>query len=421
LETGDRIVKVLVVNCGSSSLKYQLFDSETSQSLASGLASRVGMDGGRAAQLQHRPAGNSEFLLRQPMPDHEVALGYVLEALTDAEHGVLASLDEIEAVGHRVVHGGEKFAASVLIDEEVEAAVEQFIEIAPLHNPANLQGVQACRHRLPGVPQVAVFDTAFHQTLSPVAYIYGLPYELYEKHRIRRYGFHGTSHRFVAEAAGEMLAARGLSRAQQRIITCHLGNGCSITAVQGGKSVQTSMGFTPLAGLLMGTRCGDLDPALVPYLVNNLGMTMPEIEDLLNKKSGLLGISGVGSDMRDIQKAILEGNQRAKLALDIFCYRLRRYIGAYAAVMGGLEAVVFTAGIGENDYFVREQSVLGLEFLGLHLDHERNADPSIQGQATDVSTPDSPARILVIPTNEELLISRDTAEIAARVRASVTT
>ena len=404
-------MQVLVINCGSSSLKYQLFESESGQALASGLASRVGVNGGGEATLEQKRPGNGAYLIEAPMPDHQVALGHVLSALTHPEHGVLASLDEITAIGHRVVHGGEAFSRSVLIDPVVEAAIERFCEIAPLHNPANLLGIRACRRALPRVPMVAVFDTAFHQTLSPVAYIYGLPYELYEERKIRRYGFHGTSHRYVAGQAAPLLAARGLPREQQRLITCHLGNGCSVTAIQGGKSVQTSMGFTPLAGLLMGTRCGDLDPALVPYLINHLGMDPQEIDDLLNKRSGLLGISGVSSDMRDIHQAVAAGNARAQLALDIFCYRLKRYIGAYATVMEGVDAVVFTAGIGENDPIIRELSTQGLEFLGLHLDRERNTDPSLRGQPADIATDDSPGRILVIPTNEELLIARDTAEI----------
>jgi len=402
-------VKVLVVNCGSSSLKYELFEGDESR--AWGLASRVSVNGGRQARLEHQATGNEQYVVEAPMPDHKIALDYVLEALTHPEHGVLASLGEIEAIGHRVVHGGEKFSQSVLIDEEVEAAIEQFCEIAPLHNPANLLGIRACRARLPQTPMVAVFDTAFHQTLSPVAYLYGVPYELYEQRKIRRYGFHGTSHRYVAERAAEMLEARGVPPEKQRIITCHLGNGCSVTAVEGGKSVQTSMGFTPLEGLLMGTRCGDLDPALVPYLVNHLGMSVQEIDELLNKRSGLLGISGVSSDMRDIHAAIAEGNERARLARDIFCRRLQQYLGAYAALMGGLDAVVFTAGIGENDPVIREQSLQGLEFLGLRLDRKRNADPDLRGKAADIATVDSPARIFVIPTDEELLIARDTAEV----------
>jgi acetate kinase len=303
----------------------------------------------------------------------------------------------------------------VLIDAEVEAAIERFCAIAPLHNPANLLGIRACRHALPRVPMVAVFDTAFHQTIPPVAYIYGLPYELYEEKGIRRYGFHGTSHRYVAGQAGQLLEARGVPLAQQRIITCHLGNGCSMTAIQAGKSIQTSMGFTPLAGLLMGTRCGDVDPALVPYLILHLGMTAQEIDDLLNKRSGLLGISGVSSDMRDIHQAVREGNARAKLARDIFCYRLKRYIGAYATVMAGLDAVIFTAGIGENDPLIREQATEGLEFLGLYLDQERNEEASVRGKAADISKPDSPGRIFVIPTNEELMIARDTEEIVGKL------
>jgi acetate kinase len=406
---------VLVVNCGSSSLKYQLFQSETGEPLASGLASRVAVEGGQEASLQHHSAGNREYVVQALMPDHEVALGYVLGALTDADHGVIGSLAEIQAVGHRVVHGGEEFSESVLIDAAVEAAVERFCEIAPLHNPANLQGIRACRRRLPGVPQVAVFDTAFHHTLPPVAYIYGLPYELYEQRGIRRYGFHGTSHRYVALQAAQLLQERGVCLPDQRIITCHLGNGCSLTAVQGGKSVQTSMGFTPLEGLLMGTRCGDIDPALVPYLVNHLGMSMEEIDDMLNKQSGLLGVSGVSSDIRDIHAAAEAGNTRAQLALDIFCYRVRHYLGAYATVMGGLSAVVFTAGIGENDPVVREQSLRELEFLGVYLDPAKNAEPNLRGQVADVATGDSPVRVYVIPTNEELMIARDTADLAARM------
>lgn len=410
-------MKVLVVNCGSSSLKYQLFESDTGESLASGLASRVGINGRSDSVLEQKRAGEEDkYTVEAPMPDHEVALGHVLDALTHPRHGVVGDLGEIEAIGHRVVHGGEAFSQSVLIDPVVEAAIERFCEIAPLHNPANLLGIRACRHRLPNVPMVAVFDTAFHQTLSPVAYIYGIPYELYEERKIRRYGFHGTSHRYVAGQAAQMLDKRGLSPEKQRLITCHLGNGCSITAIQGGKSVQTSMGFTPLAGLLMGTRCGDLDPALVPYLINHLGMDPKEIDDLLNKRSGLLGISGVSSDMRDIQQAVAAGNERAKLALDIFCYRLRRYIGAYATVLGGVDAVVFTAGIGENDPTVRREATRDLEFLGLYLDEKRNTDKSLRGKPADISKADSPSRILVIPTNEELLIATDTAQIVGAMR-----
>jgi acetate kinase len=408
-------VQVLVINCGSSSLKYQLFASEAGEPLATGLAARVGVNGGGEATLEQKRPGGDSFLLEAPMPDHQVALGHVLRALTDPEHGVLGSLGEIEAVGHRVVHGGEAFSQSVLIDPVVEAAIERFCEIAPLHNPANLLGIRACRHALPGVPMVAVFDTAFHQTLAPVAFLYGLPYELYEERKIRRYGFHGTSHRYVASQAAPLLAARGLPLEKQRIITCHLGNGGSMTAIQAGKSVQTSMGFTPLEGLLMGTRCGDLDPALVPYLITHLGMDPQEVDDLLNKRSGLLGISGVSSDMRDIHEAVAAGNVRAQLALEIFCSRIKRYLGAYATVMAGVDAVVFTAGIGENDPIVREQATEGLEFLGLYLDKQRNEDPSLRGQAADLSKADSPSRILVIPTNEELLIARDTAEIVGRL------
>jgi len=411
-------VKVLVINCGSSSLKYELFETVSEQSLAHGIAERVVVGGGREASLRHYVAGRQPVVMKGEMPDHEVAVGYVLSALTDPEHGVISDLGEIAAVGHRVVHGGERFAESVLIDDEVIAAIEQFSELAPLHNPPNLQGIRACRRRLPDLPMVAVFDTAFHQTMPQHAYMYGLPYEFYEKYGIRRYGFHGTSHRYVSEIAAQVLAQRGIPAQQQRIITCHLGNGCSMAAVAGGKCLDTTMGFTPLEGLVMGTRCGDLDPAIVPFLAEVLDADPHEVDSILNKKSGLLGISGLTNDMRDLLQAAHEGNSRARLAIDVFCYRVRKYIGTYTAVLGGVDAVVFTAGIGENNPEIREQCLEGLACLGLHLDSERNEDPSIRGQVADVSTADSPARILVIPTNEELLIARDTAAIVVALQSA---
>lgn len=404
---------VLVINCGSSSVKYEVFETQPEKSLASGLADRVAVNGGKQALLTQHCSSGKPYHLEAEMPTHEVAIGYIVDAITDPDYGVLESLDEIEAVGHRVVHGGEQFSASVLITDEVIAAVEQFCELAPLHNPANLQGIYACQKHLPDATQVAVFDTAFHQTIPSHAFIYGLPYEFYQEQGIRRYGFHGTSHRYVTLKATQVLQQRGIAPEDQRLATCHLGNGCSITAVKGGKSVDTSLGFTPLEGLLMGTRCGDLDPAIVPYLINELDLSAEQVDDLLNTRSGLLGVSGVSSDMRDVSAAATAGNERARLAVDIFCYRIKKYIGAYAAAMGGLDAVVFTAGIGENDAQVRRRAVAGLQHLGLYLDEAANEDLSLEGQPVDISTPDSSARILVIPTDEELMIARDTAAIVA--------
>jgi len=402
---------VLVINCGSSSLKYELFDATEETSLASGLADRVGIGGGGDAKLTYRPSSGDAIERSVPIPDHRVAVALVIEALTDPEHGVIESLSDIGAIGHRVVHGGEQFTESVWITPEVIQAVEKFSELAPLHNPANLIGIRACQELFPGVPNVAVFDTAFHQTMPQHSYLYGIPYEVYEDLGVRRYGFHGTSHRYVAELGGKMLLERGVAAEEQKIVTCHLGNGCSMAAVKGGRSVDTTLGFTPLEGLLMGTRCGDLDPALVPFLMDRLGLDLREIDVFLNKKSGLLGVSGVGSDMRDVRAAAEKGNKRAQAALDLFCYRVRKYIGAYAAAMGGIHAVVFTAGIGENDPVVRARCVEGLEFLGLAIDEGRNADPAICGAVADISAPGASAWVFVIPTDEELLIARDTAAL----------
>ncbi len=402
---------VLVVNCGSSSLKYELFDGD--ESLSRGLAERVGINGGDDAILTHEYGEESIAKVRAPMPDHTVAFSYVVEVLTDSEHGQIESLQEIEAVGHRVVHGGEQFTESVLIDDEVIAAIEDFCELAPLHNPPNLEGIRACRQRLPDIPMVAVFDTAFHQTMPAHAFVYGLPYEMYRDHNIRRYGFHGTSHRYVAIEATQYLEEAGIPRDRQKIVICHLGNGASVTSVSGGCSVDCSLGFTPLEGLLMGTRSGDLDPAIPLHLIRAMDMDAAEVDQLLNTKSGLLGISGVSSDMRDIMQSARDGNTRAQLAVDIFCYRVRKYIGAYAAAMGGLDAVVFTAGIGENAPEIRRDCVQGLEFIGLHLDDASNNIVGDDQEVVVISTANSPGYILVIPTDEELMIARDTARVVA--------
>jgi len=408
---GVQSVKVLVINCGSSSLKYQLFDMTDERSLADGIAQRVGVDSGTNASLEHRPVGGDGYHLEVPMPDHGVAFRHAMEALTDTDHGVIGSPAEIAAVGHRVVHGGEKFAEAAVIDDEVQRAIEQFADLAPLHNPPNLTGIRACKELLPEVIQVAVFDTAFHQTMPPHAYLYGLPFEIYRDHRVRRYGFHGTSHRYVTLRAAELLAERGVPENEQRIVTCHLGNGCSMTAVRGGKSVDCTLGMTPLEGLLMGTRCGDLDPAIVIFLMERLGLDTDQVDDLLNKQSGLLGVSGVGSDIRDVHKAADAGNRRAALALEIFCYRVRKYIGAYSAVLGGLDALVFTGGIGENDGRIRARSVEGLEHLGLSIDAARNEAPQFEDDIASVGLPAAAAEILVIRTDEELMIARDTVRL----------
>jgi len=406
-------VIVLVVNCGSSSLKYELFDSETEASLASGLADRVGINGGDAAVLTHQVPGGVATEKQQPMPDHEVALDLVLATLTDSQGGVISDLGEIGAVGHRVVHGGESFSESVLIDDEVIAAIERVAELAPLHNPVNLMGIRACLRRLPAVPQVAVFDTAFHQTMPPQAFLYGLPYEMYLQHGIRRYGFHGTSHRYVSLIASQRLAEAGIELADQRIVTAHLGNGCSMAAVAGGISLDTTMGLTPLEGLLMGTRCGDLDPAIVPYLHDKLGLTPKQTDSLLNNQCGLLGVSGVSSDMRDVEAAAAAGDTRAQAAIELFCYRVRKYVGAYSAALGGLNAVVFTAGIGENDPLVRAKSLEGLEHLGIAVDPEKNSNLTHEREGVDISCSERPVRVYVIPTDEELMIARDTAELVS--------
>jgi acetate kinase len=394
-------MKILVINCGSSSLKYQLIDMEGEQLLAKGLVERIGIEG---SLLIHR-LDEKKIEIAKEIPNHKVAIGLVIDALLSPEYGAVKDLSEIKAVGHRVVHGGERFACSVLVSDEVMAALRECSELAPLHNPANIIGIEACQALLPGVPQVAVFDTAFHQSMPKEAYMYGLPYEYYEKYGLRRYGFHGTSHKYVARRAAKLL---GRPLEELRLVTCHLGNGSSITAVKGGISVDTSLGFGTISGTIMGTRSGDLDPAIIPFLMEKEGLTPAQMNSILYKKSGLLGVSGVSSDARDIEQAAQEGNSRAKLALDVFCYLNRKFIGAYAAAMGGIDAIVFTAGIGENSHTVRANTCAGLEFLGAKIDPEKNA---VRGKECDISTADSKVKILVIPTNEELMIAQDTAEL----------
>ncbi len=406
-------MNVLVVNCGSSSLKYELFDMEREQSLANGICERLGTDG---SKIKHERADGATFDADVQMPDHRVATGQAIEALTSDRHGVIDSLEEIGAVGHRVVHGGEEFAGSVVIDDEVEDAIERFCELAPLHNPPNLLGIRAAKQLLPKVPHVAVFDTAFHQTMPRRAFVYGLPWEMYAQHGIRRYGFHGTSHRYVSLRAGQYLQERGIPVEDQKIVTCHLGNGCSMAAVRAGKCIDTTMGYTPLEGLVMGTRCGDLDPAVVMYLAGTLGMSLEEIDQMLQKQSGLLGLSGVSNDMRDIHKAAAAGNERADLALHLFAYRVRKYIGAYAAALEGLNCVVLTGGIGENDYLQRRWCVQGLEHLGIVEDPAKNlAKYELQytDGIADIGADDAPGYLLAIQTDEELMIARDTIEVLA--------
>lgn len=392
-------MKILVINCGSSSLKYQLIDMETEELMAKGLVERIGIEGSR---IKHETIGKEKKTIETPMQDHKRALELVMESLTNEEYGAIKSLDEIDAVGHRVVHGGEDFAQSVIIDEKVLKGIEDNVEIAPLHNPPNIMGIKACQRLLPNVKQVAVFDTAFHQTMPAESYIYALPYEYYEKYKIRRFGFHGTSHKYITNRAAEML---GKDVNEVNLITCHLGNGSSICAVKNGKSIDTSMGFTPLEGLAMGTRCGDLDPAILPFLMEKENLSTDEINTLINKKSGVLGISGVSSDFRDIEAARDEGNKRAKLALDIFEKRVRGYIGSYMTELEHVDAIVFTAGVGENSIEMRESIVNGLKSLGIKIDTERN---NVRGEDKLISADDSSIKIFVIPTNEELMIARDT-------------
>lgn len=394
-------MKILVVNCGSSSVKYQFVDMEGERVLCKGLAERVGIEGSR---LVHR-VNADKHVIEKPMKDHEEALKLILEVLLDPEIGVIKDLSEISAVGHRVVHGAERFASSVLIDEQVMKVLEENVHLAPLHNPPNIVGIRAVQKLLPHVPNVGVFDTAFHQSMPKKAFLYPIPYEFYEKHRIRRYGFHGTSHRYVSKRAAEIL---GRDYYDFKVITCHLGNGASIAAVRHGKSVDTSMGFTPLEGVVMGTRSGDIDPAIVIYMQQNLGMSVDKVYDTLNKKSGMLGLSQLSSDMRDIEDAAHSGNEMAQLALDIYIYRIAKYIGAYTAAMNGVDAIVFTAGVGENSPYVREKVCEYLGFLGIKIDKSLN---QAKGSERIISTPDSKVAVLVVPTDEEMVIARDTKQI----------
>ena len=397
-------MKILVLNCGSSSIKYQFIDVDKRYALAKGAVSRIGMS---AAVLVHKPHDRPEVTISGEMLDHIMAVEHVIAMLLSPNHGVIRDRSEIDAVGHRVVHGGEKFPDSVLIDRDVMQVLRSCIELAPLHNPHNIRGIRACEQILPGVPQVGVFDTAFHHKMPPCAYVYGIPYVLYKRHGIRRYGFHGTSHFYVSRLAAEMMN-RPIE--ELNLITCHLGNGASVAAVRGGVSVDTSMGFTPLEGLLMGSRSGDLDPAIILHVMAREELSLHEANTLLNKHSGLQGISGISGDMRDIIDEVDKGNSAAQLALDVYCYRVRKYIGAYAAALGGLDALVFTAGIGENSPLVRQKSCENLEFLGIRIDPQKN-QRSAGGTAREIQTGDSKVKVLCIPTNEELVIAKDTKRV----------
>lgn len=395
-------MKVLVVNCGSSSIKYQLFEMDDESVLAKGLVERIGLEG---SVLTHEPTGKEKVVINSNITNHTIGIGLVLEALIDANHGVISSMKEIDAIGHRGVHGGEKFSDSVLVTPDVIKAIEDCIEMAPLHNPPNISGIDACTELMPGIPQVAVFDTAFHQTMPKKAYMYALPYEAYEKYGIRRYGFHGTSHKYVSQRVAELM---GKDYKDLKIITCHLGNGSSVAAIQNGECIDTSMGFTPLEGLVMGTRCGNIDPAIIPFLMKKENMTMEQIDTYINKKSGVLGISGVSSDFRDIEKAAAAGNERAQLALDMFTYEVVKFIGSYAAAMNGVDAIIFTAGVGENAIGMRDQITAGVEYLGTKIDKEKN---NVRGKEREISVDGAKVKVFVIPTNEELVIARDTKKI----------
>ena len=395
-------MNVLVINCGSSSLKYQVINSDTEQVLAKGLCERIGIDG----RLVYTPAGGEKEISNLDMPTHKQAIQYVIDALTNETTGVIKSLDEIGAVGHRLVHGGEKFACSTLITEDVIKAVEECSDLAPLHNPANLIGVCACQELMPNTPMAGVFDTAFHQTMPLEAYMYGIPYEYYEKYKIRKYGFHGTSHSFVSKRMAQLL---GKPIEDLKIIVCHLGNGSSVCAVDGGKSVDTSMGLSPLEGLIMGTRSGDIDPSVMEFICKKENMDINGIMEVLNKKSGVQGLSGVSSDFRDLQAGAAEGNKRCEMAVDVFCYRVLKYIGAYVAAMNGVDAIAFTAGLGENDEIVRRKIVSRLGYLGIKLDEEVNDNG--RGKEIAISTPDSKVPVWIVPTNEELAIARETVAL----------
>lgn len=395
-------MKVLVVNCGSSSVKYQLLNMEDESVMARGLAERIGIEGSR---LKHQAAGREEIIIEKPMPDHKTALKLITDVLTDEKTGVIKDMDEIYAIGHRVVHGGEKFSGSVKITDEVIDTLRECSDLAPLHNPPNIMGIEACQQLMPGKPMAGTFDTAFHHTIPDYAYIYPIPYEYYKKYGVRKYGFHGTSHKYVAERAAEIV---GKPLESLKIITCHLGNGASITAVDGGKSVETSMGFTPLEGLAMGTRCGSIDPAIIAFLMEKENKTIEEVNNILNKRSGVLGISGVSSDFRDLEQAAEKGDYGAKLAIEVFAYKVKKFIGSYSAVMNGVDVVVFTAGLGENSISMRERICSGLDYLGLELDPEAN---NVRGKEAIISKPGCKVKAVVIPTNEELMIARETVKI----------
>lgn len=398
-------MNILVINCGSSSLKYQLIDMNGENVLCKGLVERIGMEGSR---IKHDTTGKERVTIEEPMGDHKVALELVIKALIDENHGAIKSMNEISAVGHRVVHGGETFASSVIINDEVMKVLEECVELAPLHNPPNIIGIEACKALMPNTPMVGVFDTAFHQTMEKDNYIYPIPYEFYEKYKIRRYGFHGTSHKYVSYRVAEIL---GKDIKDLNIVTCHLGNGSSVCAVQGGKSMDTSMGFTPLEGLAMGTRSGDIDPAIIPFIMDKEGMTFDEVNNMLNKQSGVLGISGISSDFRDLEIAMEEGNERAKLALDVFVNRVKKYVGAYVATMCRIDALVFTAGIGENSSYIREKVCEGLECLDIRIDSDLN---NVRGVEAQLNKDLTSAAIFVIPTNEELMIARDTLGLVSK-------
>lgn len=395
-------MNVLVINCGSSSLKFQLIQSDTEAVLAKGLCERIGIEGSR---IVYTPAGKDKITIESSMPDHTNAIKLVLNCLTDETNGVVKSLSEIHAVGHRVVHGGEKFASSVVVNDEVMKAIEECSNLAPLHNPANLLGISVCKELMPEVPQVAVFDTAFHQTMPPKAYLYGLPYEAYTEDKIRRYGFHGTSHSYVSKRVAEIL---GKKPEDLKTIVCHLGNGSSICAVNQGKCVDTTMGLTPLAGLLMGTRCGDIDPSILEFYAQKHDLDVYQVTDILNKKSGVLGISGVSSDFRDVEEAADAGNERCKYALDAFKYQVAKFIGGYAATMNGVDVIVFTAGVGENSATTRQGVCDYLGYLGITIDAEANGK---RGEEIEITTADSKVKVFVVPTNEELMIARDTVAL----------
>lgn len=397
-------MKILIVNAGSSSLKYQLIDMDNEATIAQGLIERIGIEGGKLTQK----VNGVKRVIQSELKDHLDAVAMMIQALTDKDHGVIASMDEVGAVGHRVVQGGELFTASAVINDEVIAAIEKNVQLAPLHNPANLMGIYACQKIMPNTPMVAVFDTAFHQTMPPKSYLYGVPMEYYERLRVRRYGFHGTSHRYVSQRAAEIL---GRPIEELRLVTCHLGNGSSMAAVQFGKSVDTSMGMTPLEGVIMGTRSGNVDPAVLQFIMNHENLDINEMLDILNKKSGFLGISGISSDMRDVEEAAAKGDRNSQILIDMLYQGIKKYIAAYAAVMGGVDAVIFTAGIGENGWELREGVLENMDFLGIKFDKEKN---KVRGKEIEISTPDSKVKVLVVPTNEEIVIARDTLELVGK-------